>query len=683
MQNSGNQIYFNFSYYALKLLGKGLYSNLWSAIAELVANGIDAQAREVRLFIDMREKSNATIEILDNGYGMNYIDISEKYVYVGKNKREDSNLDEIQKETVMGRKGIGKLAALYLTNKYYLVSKTMQEETSWVLDMTHVDDSSVPSLNRINNDEFQSECDVIWESFNTGTLIKLTNVDLTNFGERSLAGLKARLADYFLVNNVNTTISVAVRNNIDTAEFEPVTKSIAYKNFYACFNNVGNEIAQHLAKSVYIRSGVPEISEKPRPVQIIPFDSILDVSGYKSFKLENGELSEEIPYSMIGWIGIHTSIDKADAQRNDDTFMRNKVYRPNQLRLYVRNKLAVENFLDYIKNTQAFCNYIEGEISFNLLDDNRFGDIATSNRQAFIQDDERVQLLVDILRPIITKLIKHRVELASIVHDDEKAYHNEQNRKESEAKERAEQEQAKAEEAKNEAESAKKRAEEEKEKYMEQNSTIFSAINEDQESFSTKIHLVKTNALAIKNNISYLVKKKNITEYPQIAAIAISADRILSSLRYSALAKFNIEDEFIKEDIIDFSKQFLTNVLAKQYPSLAFCITTDGKKTIRFSPQNIALIFDNLVSNSKKSNSLKVSVTMEASDELVTIVYFDDGIGFAHEIDINKIFEFGWSNFGGTGIGLYNIKKVTEKMRGSIEATRNLPKGAKFIIKLK
>ena len=79
MDNTNDKIFFNFSYFALKLLGKGLYSNPWTAIAELVANGLDAKATCVRIFIDMSDKKNSEIEIFDNGTGMTYSDLAEKY----------------------------------------------------------------------------------------------------------------------------------------------------------------------------------------------------------------------------------------------------------------------------------------------------------------------------------------------------------------------------------------------------------------------------------------------------------------------------------------------------------------------------------------------------------------------------------------------------------------------------
>lgn len=122
-KNTDNAIYFDFSYAALKLLGKNLYSNAANAISELVANGLDAKAKNVYVYIDMSDKEHSIIEIIDDGIGMNYNDLASKYVWIGRNKRNDEELLEDEKKNVMGRKGIGKLAALYLSNNYYILTK--------------------------------------------------------------------------------------------------------------------------------------------------------------------------------------------------------------------------------------------------------------------------------------------------------------------------------------------------------------------------------------------------------------------------------------------------------------------------------------------------------------------------------------------------------------------------------
>ncbi|WP_192874264.1 ATP-binding protein, partial [Streptococcus suis] len=100
----------HFSYYALNLLGKQMYTNRWSAISELIANGLDAGATKVNLYIESIDKKNSILEIIDNGSGMDYDDLSTKYALIGRNKRLSS---EDLSEKTKGRKGIGKLATLF------------------------------------------------------------------------------------------------------------------------------------------------------------------------------------------------------------------------------------------------------------------------------------------------------------------------------------------------------------------------------------------------------------------------------------------------------------------------------------------------------------------------------------------------------------------------------------------
>jgi len=453
-QNTDNTIYFNFSYFALRLLGKGLYSNHWTAIAELIANGLDAQATSVKIYFNMIDKKHSTIEIFDNGTGMNYHDLSEKYVLLGKNKREDQDISDDIKKELMGRKGIGKLAALYLSLKYYLVSKKNGEDTTaWCLDASSVEDSDIPHLDRYNESEVGIECSDEWNKLSQGTLIRLTNVDLSNFGERTLAAFEARLADFYLTDSLHSSIELCVIDADDKdIKFEKVSKSIAFKNFYAFYNNTNIDFSDKLSKAVTIYSDIPEIMKKKRDVLLLD-STKFKVSGKRKFRLKDGTMADkEFEYALVGWIGIHTSIRKEDAIRNDPDYLRNKVYRPNQLRLYVRKKLAVENFLDYVKNTQAFANYIEGEISFDILDDNELGDIATSNRQGFVENDDRVQLLIEILRPIINSLIRSRVSIGSTINSEEENFKKA-------IIERAKREKLEAEEKQRKAEAQKQREE--------------------------------------------------------------------------------------------------------------------------------------------------------------------------------------------------------------------------------
>ena len=509
-------------------------------------------------------------------------------------------------------------------------------------------------------------------------MIKLKNVDLTNIGIQSIEGLKARLSDYYVLDSISGKIELAVRYQKNTPiEFQEVAKNIAFRNFYALFDNSNSNIKSRIAESVYFPSADDAVRRKPRHTVIID-ESTYNTSGTRHFVKEDGSLSEkEIPYSLTGWIGIHASIKKDDAQVNDPLFLKNKAYKSTQLRLYVRKKLAVEDFMPYLKNTQAFSNYIEGEINFDVLDDNSLGDIATSNRQGFAEDDERVALLIDLVKPIVSTLIVQRVKVGQEIREEEDKI-----KKEHEAALKA------AEAARQELE-IKNRVTEKKlevasyniQKYKAQSHTIFSAITEDQKTFSAKTHLVKTNALTIRNSVTTLARKIGIENYRELGAISVATDKILSSLKYSALAKFNIEDASIKEDLFVFCSEYLMNVLQQQYFDIHISVKISGQHIIKFQPQNISLIWDNFLSNSQKSHARNFNIMMENVSEKAHIELWDDGDGFG-KADLNEIFEFGFSNTGGTGIGLYNIKTVIQKMKGTIQAENQLPSGAKFIVEL-
>ncbi len=700
MQNTESTIYFNFSYFALRLLGKGLYSNHWTAIAELVANGLDAQADSVKIYINLIDQENASIEIFDNGSGMDYNDLSEKYVLIGKDKREDDQISEEIKKQLMGRKGIGKLAALYMSNKYYLVSKKNGKETAWCLDASNVKDSDIPKLDKCIVSNIGIECYQEWEKIQTGTLIRLTNVNLTNFGVKTLEGLKARLSDFYLTDELKGKIEVCVINNAgDNISFEEVKKSIAFKNFYAFYNNTDVDLESKLSKYVKIGSTIEEITEIPRKVKVLDANNY-EIEGKKNFIKADGTLTKEkMPYRMTGWIGIHTSIKKVEAQWNDEEYLKNKVYRPNQLRLYVRNKLAVENFLDYVKNTQAFANYIEGEISFDILDDNELGDIATSNRQGFVEDNERVQLLIDILKPIINALIRARSNIGTQINNEEKEFRRAETERIEKERREEEERRIKAEREREAAVAQKEQAEKEKneqEKRAEllnahlgsekkRNHFLVDSLDEDQINFAKRLHMIRINSSTIskvvKNNVMKLKRGKFKEEdaWDCLKKISYLNSRMQAVLEYSAMAQFNTKEEFMEGNLFDFIEEYAMNILNRSDRLKVQVVRSDTEGIeMKFVPQNIAIILDNVVSNSTKYNANELRVLLGKDEKQYTIDFIDDGDGVSSDIaDLNELFEFGKGyTLTGTGVGLYHIKDIVEKdLQGTVTIESEPQKG--------
>jgi len=696
LRNTKDKIYFNFSYRALKLLGDGLYSNPWTAISELVANGIDAEATKIYIHINMVDKESSTIEIFDNGYGMNYNDLAERYALIGKNKRTDANLNAVQKNKVMGRKGIGKLAALYLSSKYYLISKVNNTINCWSVDMTNVADDDIPNMKRENTIQIESTKE--WSKCSTGTLIKLVDVDLRNIGEQTLDGLKAKIADYYSFEKDTITIFVSFRQKEkEKILFEIVEKQIAFKNFYAFYNNTDIDFTGKLKKNVLLSTNVPTEIEGPReksfykkyPKRLIKKEKF-NTTGESHFIQEDGKLSEKLfHYEMCGWIGIHATIEKAEAKDNDDLFLRNKAYQPNRLRLYVRNKLAIENFMDYLGNTQAFGKYIEGEIHFDILDANNLPDIATANRQAYKENNDRIQKLVVILKPIVSALIKERIEIGSLIRKEEEKYWK---AKEAEERKKAEQEARRAEEASQKARKAEEARQEAEKKYhhaenlrqMYENEVnvrkkqiyfLEGALNVDERTSAYNTHVIKGNAEDIAMNLESILKKHpELKEEYEFQSIAYAINKIIMTVRNFAIINYDFERVLENDDLGYFIEQYFKSIAVED--DIKIEINNTSSSYIRFPYQDITMMLYNIVSNSKKAKATELKVEIYNKNDNLVLKFIDNGLGIKNDINIYNLFELGLSYTHGTGIGLAQIKDLVEnKLNGTVTIERNETKG--------
>lgn len=717
MANTENSIQFNFSYYALKLLGKNLYSNSWSAISELVANGLDAQATSVKLFIDMTDKEHSTIEILDNGSGMNYEDLANKYVFMGKNKRD--GLPENLKNSVMGRKGIGKLAALFLSKKYYIITKTSEnDESSWFLDSKNADDSSIPTLERCCIEEANIQTKDIWNNYASGTLIKLTDVDLTGIGLYKLEGLKARLANFFLTDSLNSSIEVCVLNNkTDKIIFEPVHKNIAFKNMYLFFSDKNCESIKEIGETVFVgKTEYQEVAEKPRDVKILSEEEFPQIKGEAFFTTKEGNTQIKIPYELTGWIGLHTSIDNKNAHLNDKRYLKNEVFNPNNLRLYIRKKLAVENFLDILKNTQAFANYIEGEISFDILDDDRFEDIATTNRQSLVTDDERVKLLIDILNPIVGKMIRERVKLGQEVKQEEEAIEAEIKRQQEEQERLLEEARFKAERLAEEAtlekikeETKRKKAEKEIKEVKKAKEAVEANLesetrranfletqNEPEKVLDALItHIIKQLAGGIENDVNSIianyyddtdsVSKEDLIQVLEAASFDMAIMK--QAAKVSLVANFNLKENKVKTDLYGFIEDYINKVFSKnpnKKLKINFINNDSLEKYVTFSPFEICLFIVNIIDNTIKYQDINRDVELNIICVKDKILFKNNGLPLKVGIEKERFFKQGFTTAEdiSSGLGLYHCYNIAQNMHALLDIKNNEDNGITLILEL-
>lgn len=703
-RNTSDAIYFNFSYAALKLLGKNLYNNAANAISELVANGLDAKAKNVYVYIDMSDKEHSIIEIIDDGIGMDYADLARKYVWIGRNKRNDADLLEDEKKNVMGRKGIGKLAALYLSNNYYILTKkeAVEKVDQWEINLSAYNDSDFPKLDRVA----EKICLVnnsIWEKNNHGTAIVLNNVDLRRNGTKRIEALKRVFADFYLVDELSSSIYVAVKTNkSEKITFEKVDKFVAFKNFYAIYDNTTKCQYKKLNEKIAFSwlSKYPHIANKKRETIIWQGDDFKH-RGKKYFKTESGDLIEK-EYELTGWIGVHATIESKNAL--DEKFIRNDIYQPNRLRIYVRNKLAVADFFEMHPSTQVSANYVEGDITFNILDDDDLPDIATSSRQDFL-DDERVELLISILDPIVNAMFKARTEIGQKIRSENEEYEKylkkqeeEKRKKEEEARKKAEeqareaeQKQKEAEQNKKEAEEKQKKAEERAEKERQRARYILNVSGVEDKNIMNSIHSIYNMSNRVKENLDDLseVVQHSDKGMKKLEKAVMSNQRILSVSKIISKAGMIVDNN-------DASKQVQLNLFISEYANdVLSCIydksdidiecnvDADSEYTIKLKPLSFIMMMDNIVGNAIKANATKLRIVVDdKTKEYHIIKFIDNGDGIDESIDdIGSLFEFGVTTTNGSGLGLFYAKKYMNDLKGEIEIVPNEDKGISVVLK--
>src|SRR4051794_27233914 len=87
------------------------YQSPISAIAEMVANGWDADAGTVDVSLPANLDPGAEMLVVDDGIGMTFEEVQDRYLEVGYNRREDNPTATTDRgRPLMGRKGIGKFA---------------------------------------------------------------------------------------------------------------------------------------------------------------------------------------------------------------------------------------------------------------------------------------------------------------------------------------------------------------------------------------------------------------------------------------------------------------------------------------------------------------------------------------------------------------------------------------------
>ena len=164
---------FKISSTTLNLLGRGLYSSYSTVISEAISNSWDAEATSV--YVEVGEDS---LTIWDNGVGMDAGDLQDKFLNIGYEKRNEMQKSGVKQRSVLGRKGIGKLAYLSLAEEVIIITqKKGAKPVSVVMSNDEIDDA-------VEKGKEAQEC--LLRELDDDELNKISNIDIEKSGTQTV-----------------------------------------------------------------------------------------------------------------------------------------------------------------------------------------------------------------------------------------------------------------------------------------------------------------------------------------------------------------------------------------------------------------------------------------------------------------------------------------------------------------
>lgn len=124
--DDNNKLRWRFDVSTFRLIGRDLITDRVTALFELVKNCYDANARNVKVVFENvgAGKNSSVIRIEDDGYGMSFEDIRDKWMVIGTSSKRTSPFSpEPFNRKCVGEKGIGRFAVDKLGDNVSVITK--------------------------------------------------------------------------------------------------------------------------------------------------------------------------------------------------------------------------------------------------------------------------------------------------------------------------------------------------------------------------------------------------------------------------------------------------------------------------------------------------------------------------------------------------------------------------------
>ena len=358
----------------LELLSKHLYSNIYFVLGELIANAYDADAENVYVFID-----DNLIKVEDDGSGMTPTEINDIYLMVGHETRNSSDnaRTPIKNRLKMGRKGIGKLAALSISDGFQLITIKNNVSTGIYVPNSIQKDNEI--LRELSANEYSLDCIT---DHGTAVIMNSPKIKIPLLAEtvtKNLSKIFPKIAQDFNIFVIYKGKKYSV---------EPDEKKIAPK----------------LVSLVTIGDSHTYLKDYFRVDNLAKYENInektIDIKMLKSDGTEG-----TIALKIYGWIGAYEST--RDMKKEISEFS------DNYLAIFSHEKLGQRNVLDIVSKNRLYENYIVGNLYIDAFEDPDYPDMASTNRQGYNEEDPRWKAALSEIRKYVDMVVGMRTDYAN------------------------------------------------------------------------------------------------------------------------------------------------------------------------------------------------------------------------------------------------------------------------------
>lgn len=400
--------YLDFGPDVIKLLGPNLYTNIYYVLGEIIANAYDADAHNVFIIYNNKEKR---IIVEDDGNGMTYEDFNEKYLRIGTPTRLDKigDLSPRLCRKRMGRKGIGKLSALAVSDKVLVMSVKdgVKSGCELSLDAKREDDNrwSIPA---IADDEIHFRH--IDES-ESGSSVVMQDVRYSI--NKTIESARKNVSRLFPFISKDFRIHLEDESTGKTAIIENNAIDIV-KSADALITFTDPESSEELDKSLeslhevfdndrYYKEIEKEGKNGEYPTKKQFHHNKETLTKTLTLKTNSGE-EKAFDLKIKGWICTYATL--RDKKENID-------FPINYISIISHGKLGRANIIPEISTKRTYESYIVGQFFIDLLEESELPDISASNRQGYKEDDPRYVESLEMIRNNALKPITNLKESAT------------------------------------------------------------------------------------------------------------------------------------------------------------------------------------------------------------------------------------------------------------------------------